>query len=78
MKTYEFWRDTGTGEVWAVELADGVVFRCYGPLHWSEISPSFLRLYDYSAEEAPRIEERREEFEFLDERAVVLLAANED
>lgn len=79
MKTYEFWRETATGEVWAIELREGVVARARGPLHWSEINPGFLRDgYDYSSREAAVIEARRDAFEPLDEAAVALLAGSAD
>lgn len=79
MTTHEFWRETASGEVWAVELEDGVVSRCLGPLHWSEIHPTFLREgYEYSSDEAEAVEARRQEFEPLDETAVLLLAGSVD
>ena len=76
---YEFWREKATGGVWAIELEDGVVVGGCGPLHWSEINPSFLRAgYEYSAEEAAAVEARREEFELLDETTVIMIAGSVD
>ncbi len=78
MKTYEFWREKGTGDVWAVELTDGVVTGAAGPLHWSEIKLAYLHGYDYSPTEAVRVEAVREEFELVDERALLLFSASAD
>jgi hypothetical protein len=79
MTTYEFWREIESGEVWAVELEDDVVARCRGPLHWSEINPSFLRVgYEYSVDEASALESRRHAFERLDESTVILIAGSAD
>jgi hypothetical protein len=79
MTTHEFWRETDTGEVWAVELEDRVVVRTHGPLHWSEIAPGFLEQgYDYRTEDAAELEARREEFELLDEASVILIAGSVD
>jgi hypothetical protein len=77
--THEFWREAETGEVWAVELEDGVVSRCCGPLHWSEITVAFLqRGYDYRTEGAPELEARRGDFEPLDEVTVTMIAGSVD
>lgn len=79
MRAAEFWRERETGEIWAVELEDGVVSRCRGPLHWSEVNPTFLREgYDYAEDEAAEIEARREEFEALDELTVVQITGSVD
>jgi len=77
MTTYEFWREIASGDVWAVELKDGVVVGSRGPLHWSEIHPSFLESgYEYDADEARLVDARRAEFEPLDERSVIMLAGS--
>jgi hypothetical protein len=77
--THEFWRETETGEVWAVELEDGVVRRCCGPLHWSEITLAWLKAgYDYRAEGARELELRRGDFEPLDEVTVTMIAGSVD
>jgi hypothetical protein len=73
MRTHEFWRDRETGETLAVELLDGVVTGCAGPLHPSEISTSFLERYSYDSHEAARVEAARDRFELLDEEALFLL-----
>jgi hypothetical protein len=79
MRTYEFWRETATEEVWAVELAGNVVVRCAGPLHWAEITPSFLpRGYDLRAADAPDLEARRDEFEPLSQFDIVTMIASSD
>jgi hypothetical protein len=79
VRTHKFWRERRTGEVWAIELRDGVVAGVHGPLHWSEINPAFLRAgYEYSREEAPGLEARRDEFELLDEETVILIAGSVD
>ncbi len=62
MITREFWQERSTGEVWAVELCEGVVTACCGPLGISEIDERFLDALDYSTERAAWIEQRREEF----------------
>jgi hypothetical protein len=79
MRATEFWRERETGEIWAVELEDGLVTGCHGPLHWSEVNPTFLREgYDYAADEARELEERRAEFEPLDELTVIQIAGSVD
>jgi hypothetical protein len=79
VKAYEFWGERATGDIWAIELVDGVVAGCRGPLHWSEINPSFLRGgYEYSVEEASAVEARRDEFEVLDESTALTIAGSID
>lgn len=79
MKTCEFWRETATGEVWAVELEDGVAVGSKGPLHWTEINPAFLHAgYDYDPAEASGIEVRREEFVPLEEAEIVTIIGSAD
>jgi hypothetical protein len=63
MKTYEYWRERDTGEVWAVKLLDGVVTGCCGPLDPSELEEQFLRTFDYSAERAAWTEAHRDAFD---------------
>lgn len=46
MKTYEFWRERRTGEVWAIELLEGAVVGCCGPLDHSELDEKFLEAFD--------------------------------
>jgi hypothetical protein len=63
MKTYEFWRERATGRLWAVELRDGVVVGCCGPLHRSDVEAQFLPTLDYSPERAGLMEADREAFD---------------
>jgi hypothetical protein len=65
-KTYEFWRERRTGEVWAVELADGIVVACCGPLHHKDVDAAFLHAFDYKPGEAARIEAGRDGFDLID------------
>lgn len=78
MRTYEFWRERRTRDIWAVELEDGIVAACAGPLHPGEIDPAYLDGYDYSPAEAERLEAAREEFDLLDEEALLLFPAGGD
>jgi len=66
MKTYEFWRERGTGEVWAVELREGVVVGCCGPLDHSEVDEAFFETFDYSSDRAAWVEAHREAFDLYD------------
>jgi hypothetical protein len=66
MKTYEFWRECATGEVWAIELLEGVVVGSCGPLDHSEIEESFLVALDYSPKRAAWIEAHRDAFDLYD------------
>jgi hypothetical protein len=68
MTTHEFWRDTATGQVWAVELEDGVVSGCCGPLDWSEVDEDFLGSFDYLPDYASWVEANREQFALLETR----------
>jgi hypothetical protein len=73
MRTYEYWRHRKTREIWAVELKDGVVVGCAGPLHPGDVGPDFLPGYDYTPEGAVVLEAARDAFELLDEAALLLL-----
>jgi hypothetical protein len=73
MRTHEFWRHGTTREIWAVELADGIVTGCAGPLHLTEIDRAFLERYTYRADDAARIEAARSRFELLGEESLFLL-----
>lgn len=66
MKTYEFWRERGPGEIWAVELLDGVVVGCCGPFTRSEVEERFLRTFDYSPARATWVEAHRDAFDLHD------------
>lgn len=63
MKTYEFWRERGTGEIWAVELREGVVAGCCGPLGHSEVDETFVEAFDYSSDRAAWVEAHRDAFD---------------
>ena len=63
MREYEFWRERSTGRVYAVELVDGIVSGCCGPLDVSELEDGFLPTFDYSTARAAWLEEHREEYE---------------
>lgn len=63
MREHEFWRERSTGRIYAVELEDGIVSGCCGPLAASDIEDDFLPTFDYSAERAAWLEQHREEFE---------------
>ena len=63
MKTFEYWRERETGEVWAVELLEGVVVGCCGPLDPSELEEQFLKAFDYTAERATWVEANRDAFD---------------
>ena len=63
MKAYEFWREHATGYVRAVELREGVVVSCCGPLEKSEIEEQFLPTFDYSPARAAWTESHRDAFD---------------
>jgi hypothetical protein len=66
MRTYEYWRERETGHVWAVELSEGVVVGCCGPLHPSELEERFLPTLDYSPERAAWTEAHRDAFDLFE------------
>ncbi len=63
MKTYEFWREHETGEIWAIELLEGVVVACCGPLDHSETEEQFLATFDYAPDRAAWVEKHRDAFD---------------
>ena len=63
---HELWRERRTAEVWAVELRNGVVSGCFGPLHRDDLVAAFLPTFAYAPEEAPRIEATRDGFDLVD------------
>jgi hypothetical protein len=63
MRTYEFWRELATGQVWAIELHDGVVSGCFGPLAHGEVDDALLERFDYDRDDAEWVEEHRDEFD---------------
>ena len=66
MKSHEFWRERATGSIWAVELLQGRVVGCCGPLARREIDERFLPAFDYSPERAPSTEADRGAFDVYD------------
>jgi hypothetical protein len=66
MKQHEFWRNRETGQIWAVELVDGVVVGSCGPLDHSELDERFLETFDYDPGGAATIEAQRDAFELYD------------
>lgn len=73
MRTHELWRDGDTGEIWAVQLLDGVVVGGAGPLHPGSVSRDLLEQYGYDRREGARIEAARSRFDLLDEESLLLL-----
>jgi hypothetical protein len=73
MRTHELWHDRESGEIWAVELLDGVVAGAAGPLRPGSVSPALLKHFGYDRSEAARIESTRSRFDLLDEQALLLL-----
>ena len=63
MKTYEFWRERETGEIWAIELLEGVVTGLCGPLHHSQLEEGFLSSFDYGSDRAAWVEANRDAFD---------------
>ena len=78
MTTYEFWREVESGDVWAVELTDGVLSGAAGPLHWSELNLAYLHGYDYSPVEAATLDAARDRFEPVEEKALLLFSVSAD
>lgn len=73
MRQHELWRDRRNGDVWAVELNDGIVTACDGPLHWSDLSLSYLDGYSYRPDGALAIERDREHFDPLNELDILAM-----
>lgn len=59
---HAFWIETQLQLVWAVELDDGVVTACYGPLTMDEIDDDLLETFDYGPGGAAWIREHSERF----------------
>jgi hypothetical protein len=60
----EFWRDTKRPDVWAVEIREGKVVRCSGPLAigMAELDGELLDSLDYSTEKAAWIRKHPDRF----------------
>ncbi|HET7568466.1 MAG TPA: hypothetical protein VFJ91_10770 [Gaiellaceae bacterium] len=63
MRTHEFWRERDTGHVWAVELREGIVIGCFGPLAHAEVDDELLARFDYDRDDAEWVEAHRDEFD---------------
>lgn len=59
---HEYWFEGATGGIWAVELRDGAVAGCYGPLLLAEVDEDLLEAFDYSPGGAAWIEQHRDRF----------------
>jgi hypothetical protein len=70
MRTFEFWRESETGAVWAVELREGAVVGCCGPLDHSEIDEQFLPTLDYSVDRAAWVDAHRDAFDLYEPAAI--------
>jgi nicotinamidase-related amidase len=64
MREHEFWRESATGEIFAIELEDGVVTGICGPLDADELDDAFLPTFDYSSARAAWVEAHRDAFDF--------------
>lgn len=58
----EFWMESSSQAVWAVELHDGVVAGCWGPLLPEEVDEDLLDAFEYGRGGAAWIEQNRERF----------------
>ncbi len=63
MRRHEFWRERATGEVWAIELHEGVVSGCFGPLEHGDVDDELLGRCVWDRERADWIERHRDEFD---------------
>lgn len=63
MKTFEFWRQRGSGLIFAIMLEDGIVAGCCGPLDRGDVDEDDLARCDFTPERAEWIEAHREEFD---------------
>jgi len=64
---YQYWRHVESGEVWAVEIVDGIVTGACGPLY-DEDRPDDMRDFEYDREDGDWIETNQDQF-VLEERA---------
>lgn len=70
MRTHEFWRERATGQVWAIELREGLVIGSFGPLAHGEIDDTLLARFDYDRDDAEWVEAHRDEFDLYVAAAV--------
>jgi CBS domain-containing protein len=73
VKEHEFWRERNGGDVYAVQLVDGVVTGTCGPLEPNDIDERFLATFDYTDDRASWLEERREGFDLHDPIPAIVL-----
>lgn len=59
---HEFWMEGSSRAVWAVELHDGVVAACWGPLLPEDVEEDLLDAFAYGTGGAAWIEANRERF----------------
>ena len=60
---YEVWHHPRSGEVWAVELTDGKVAKCCGPIAERDFTPDLIEyLPCRQGSEARQLDLRRSEF----------------
>jgi hypothetical protein len=60
---YEVWHHEKSGEVWAVEMNDGKVEKCCGPVAAQDFSPDLIDYLPYrQGADARQLESRRSEF----------------
>ena len=68
MEEHEFWRERAGGDVYAVQLVDGLVAGAYGPLELHDIDERFLVTLDYDQGRAAWLEDHRDDFELYGTR----------
>ena len=66
MKEHEFWRAKDDGQIYAIELVDGVVAGACGPLDAENIDERFLATFDYAPDRDAWIERHRDLFHLYD------------
>ena len=59
---HEYWLERATGAIWAVELEDGNVVACHGPLTAGEVDDEVVDFLVYSPVGVTWIVQNRERF----------------
>lgn len=59
---HEYWTEVDNGAIWAVELRDGALAGCHGPLLPSEVDADLLDLIEDTTVGVAWIEAHRERF----------------
>jgi hypothetical protein len=59
---HEYWLEVDNGAIWAVELSDGVLVGCHGPLLPADVDADLLDLLEYTMVGVPWIEANRDRF----------------